>query len=59
MEHINLLGAEDVRSAGQNISSAAGDMNRAASSFDASVQDMKRFLDDWMMRLEEVLKPTE
>lgn len=55
-EYVHLVGAEDVANAGRNISSAAADMNRAASYIDETLQRHERFLDDWLIRLEQVFK---
>ena len=55
-EYIHLVGAEDVRSAGSRIASAAADMNRAAGHIDETLQRHERFLDDWLARLGETLK---
>lgn len=55
-EYVHLVGAEDVANAGRNISSAAADMNRAASYIDETLQRHERFLDDWLDRLGETLK---
>ncbi len=56
MEHINLLGSDDVRAAGVRIASAASDMHRAVSYLDDILTRNQRFLDDWLLRLEEVIK---
>lgn len=56
METVILIGAEDVRSAGVSIQSAASEIQRAASSFDSTAQTFRLFLDDWLLRFEEVLK---
>lgn len=52
----NLIGAEDVRRAGHEISAAAGSMRTAANQMDASLTRHREFLDDWLNRLEQVLK---
>ena len=54
-EYIHLIGAEDVRTAGCTMQSAANDMNRAASNVEDSLERQRRFMDDWLMRLEEVV----
>ena len=59
MEFITLIGAEDVRAAGSAMRAAAGEMNRAAASLDESLRIHRLFLDDWLFRLEEILKPKE
>jgi len=56
METIHLIGAEDVRAAGSAMRSAAADMNRAAASIDESLSRHHNFLDDWLSRLEQILK---
>ena len=55
-EYIHLVGAEQVQSAANRMASAAEDMKRAASQMDESLMRQQRFLDDWLLRLEEVLK---
>ncbi len=55
-DYITLLGAEDVRSAGSSMRSAASDMVRAASSIEDSLHRQRLFLDDFLMRLEHLLK---
>ena len=56
MEHINLLGSEDVYRAGTMMQQAATEMTRAASSIEESLQMHQRFLDDWLSRFEDILK---
>lgn len=56
MDYITLLGAEDVRTAGSQISSAAADMRQAANQIDDTFHRMRIFLDEWLIRLEELLK---
>ena len=51
-EYIQLLGAEDVRSAGSAMRNAASEMTRAASSFEESLHNHRLFMEDWLMRLE-------
>ncbi len=58
-EYITLLGAEDVRSAGSSIREAAESMKQAAASFDDSLFRHRRFLDDWLLRFEEIMKRGE
>lgn len=60
MDCMTLMGAEDVRSAGNRISAAADTMRRAASNMDEALRNHQRFLDDWLMRFENVVsKPKE
>lgn len=56
MENIYLSGAEDVRRAGNNISSASQDMIRASNNISNALYDHQRFLTEWLDRLEEILK---
>lgn len=51
MSGIDLIGAEDVRRAGQTISAAADQMQRAASGMDTSAERLIRSLDDHAMRV--------
>jgi hypothetical protein len=51
-EYVHLIGAEDVRRAGSEMSSAASDMQRAASSISHCLEMHHRSLDDWLMRLQ-------
>ena len=55
MEFVTLMGAEDVRSAGSSIKSAAEEMSRAAGSINETLMAHQRFLDDWLYRFEEIL----
>ena len=59
MESIFLVGAEDVRSAGSSMRTAASDIQRAAYSIDDSLSRHQRFLDDWLMRLEYIIKESK
>lgn len=59
MDNVYLIGAEDVRSAGSTISSAASTMQRAASQMDEALRIHRQYLDEWLHRLEEVLKCIE
>jgi hypothetical protein len=49
--YVSLLGAEDVALAGRNISGAADQMERAASSMDSFAERLIRALDDHAMRV--------
>lgn len=49
---IHLSGSEDVARAGSQISSAAGDIRRAAGEFEDSLFRFKQFMDDWLTRFE-------
>lgn len=54
--YITLLGAEDVGRAGSTIASAAGTIRQAANSMEDSLYRQRLFMDEWLFRLEEVLK---
>lgn len=58
-ESIYLQGSEDVRSAGNTMREAAGAMKEAASSIDWSLQQHRNFMDDWLQRLEFILKESQ
>ena len=53
-EYITLLGAEDVRSAGSSMKSAAETMRQAAGSMEDSLQRHRQFMEDWINRLETI-----
>lgn len=55
-EHIHLLGAEQVEKAGHNISSAADQMQRAASSMEDTLQRHQHFMSQWLIDLERVIQ---
>lgn len=55
-EYIHLIGAEDVRSAGHQMASAADGMNRAASNFESVFSQHQRFMDDWLQRFESAIE---
>lgn len=54
-EHVTLIGAEDVRSAGYRMAEAARDMNTAASSIDYALTRHQQFLDEWLTRFADVV----
>lgn len=56
MDSIYLSGSEEVSRAGRLISSAADNMRSAAINIDGSVDRMQRILDDFLFRLEHILK---
>lgn len=55
-EHVILIGAEDVRSAGNTISHAAEEMKQAVRNFDYTLDRHHLFMDDWLQRFEAVLE---
>ena len=54
-DYVTLLGAEQVSSAGSQMSRAADRMQSAASSIDQSLFQHQRFMDDWLQRFEAIL----
>lgn len=56
MEYVTLMGAEDVRAAGNRMAAAADTMRSAASSIDDSLTRHQNFLDQWLARLEAVME---
>lgn len=55
MEHVLLVGSEDVRAGGHAMQQAAHEMSRAASQVEDSLMRHRQFLDDWLCRLETIL----
>jgi len=55
-DYMTLMGADDVRSAGNTMREAASTMCRAASEIDYSLQQHQRFLDDWLQRFQAALE---
>ena len=53
--YVTLVGAEDVSRAASTMRSAADTMVSAASTIDFAHQQQRQFLDDWLMRFEQVL----
>ena len=56
MNSIVLIGAEDVRSAGYTIQSAAADMKQAVINLEGVLFQHQRFMDDWLQRFEYILE---
>jgi len=54
-DYITLLGAEDVQRAASSIRSAAEAMQSAADSLENSLSRNQRFMDDWILRLQEAI----
>ena len=59
MEHIYLMGSEDVQTAGYSMKSAAEDMRMAANTIDESLRNHQRFLEQWLADLGEVMRPND
>lgn len=55
-DYVTLLGVEQVQSAANTMRSAAEEMQRAASTIDASLQQHRMFLDEWLSRFESAMK---
>lgn len=55
MDSIYLIGADDVRSAGNRMQAAADDMKSAANSLEFAFERQRLFMDDWLARFEAVL----
>ena len=55
--YITLIGAEDVVRAGNNMNAAADNMARAASSIEESLSSHHQWADEWLTRLEQIMKP--
>lgn len=54
-DSVYLIGADDVRSAGHSMRSAAEQMSQAALNIDGTMERHQRFLEDWLMRFEDVM----
>lgn len=55
-DYITLLGAEDVKKSGHEMSSAAHEMQRSIGYLDDVLNRHQRFMDDWLQRFEAVLE---
>lgn len=58
-DYITLMGAEQVANAAHTVRSAADEMSRAASNLDGSLMQHQRFLDDWLMRSQQILEAAQ
>lgn len=56
--YTTLLGAEQVQSAASTMRAAADEMQRAATNIDGALERHQRFLDDWLLRFEAIIKAT-
>ncbi|KKM06337.1 hypothetical protein LCGC14_1744970 [marine sediment metagenome] len=56
MEHINLMGSEDVSGAGHNMQGAANDMTQAAASIEYSLERAERIMESFFERYEALLE---
>ena len=57
MDTINLMGAEDVRNAGHTMQQAASEMRQAALTISEAMETQRRFLEEWLARLEAIKEP--
>lgn len=55
MQNVHLVGSEDVSRAGYTMREAAQTMASAASSIQYSLEMHQRFMDDWLIRFEDIL----
>jgi hypothetical protein len=55
-DYVTLLGADDVRVAGNRMSSAADTMRSAAGSIDDSLRQHQQFLERWLQEFSSVLE---
>jgi hypothetical protein len=55
MEYVQLIGAETVQSAAVTMRGASQEMIRAANHIEDSLSRHQRFLDDWLLRLADML----
>lgn len=53
--YITLVGAEQVQTAANTISSAATEMSKAVGNLEHVLFLQRQFMDDWLMRLEQAL----
>jgi hypothetical protein len=56
MDNISLIGAEDVRAAGNRIMEAADAMNRAAGCIDEALRMHDQRMDEWLFRFEQAVE---
>lgn len=55
METILLVGTEEVQRAGNSIREAAHTMSNVSSNMQVALEAHQRFLDDWLLRFEQIL----
>ena len=56
MEHVLLVGTEEVGNAGHRMVAAAETMRRAAGNIDDALFRHKQFLEDWLQRFESAVE---
>jgi len=57
MEHVLLIGTEQVQSAANTMRSAASEMNRAANTISEALSEHKRVMEEFISRLNDVVNP--
>ena len=55
MDYVTLIGAEDVRSAGNSIRQGAADMQRAADSIESTLMTFRSLMEDWLFQFERIV----
>ena len=58
-EFVHLIGSEDIKKAGSSMCNSALEMNKAAASLEDSLHRHRLFLDNWLFRLEEILRSNQ
>lgn len=59
MDYIYLQGSEDVKRAGYNIQSASEQIQSSANTISNALYEHKQFMEEWLNRLENILKNYE
>lgn len=59
MSTIYLVGSEDVRAAGNAMTHAANEMQRAAGTIESALDRHRMWMDDWLARLERVIEASQ
>lgn len=54
-QYITLLGAEDVRTGGNRMVEAAGNMRNVVGEFEDSLRRHRQFMDEWLEKFEQIL----
>lgn len=58
-DYMTLMGADDVRAAGNRMMSAADEMKKAASEMSFAFEQHQRFLNDWLIQFQEALNSAQ
>lgn len=54
--YVTLVGAEQVQGAANQMRAAADEMMRAASSIDSALHAHRQFLDEWLLRFQQIIE---